>query len=199
MRERWNHPCVMIWDASNETRSTETGPAIAQVRSLDLSNRPWDNSYNPPQEPGDVHESHPYHFNPSFRLRNLATADPVPQGNMVRNDGEHAVIINEYGWHWVNRDGTPTTLTRDIYRSVLGENATAAQRFHMQATWLAADTEFWRCTARPPRWFTSPCWAIRGPTARRATTGSRAAWKDWNGNQSSTGTCATPLPRSAWP
>ena len=144
MRERWNHPCVVIWDANNETRSPETGPAIRQVRGLDLSNRPWDNSYNPPQEPGDVFESHPYHFNANFRLRNLATADPVPQGNQTRNDGKHAVIINEYGWHWLNRDGTPTTLTRDIYRSVLGENATPTQRFHMQATWLAADTEFWR-------------------------------------------------------
>ena len=144
MRERWNHPCVVIWDANNETSSSETGPAIRQVRSLDLSNRPWDNSYNPPQEPGDVFESHPYHFNPNFRLSNLAAADPVPQGNQTRNDGKHAVIINEYGWHWLNRDGTPTTLTRDIYRSVLGENATTAQRFHMQATWLAADTEFWR-------------------------------------------------------
>ena len=40
MRERWNHPCVVIWDASNETRSSETGPAIRQVRGLDLSNRP---------------------------------------------------------------------------------------------------------------------------------------------------------------
>jgi beta-galactosidase len=144
MRERWNHPCVVIWDANNETRSSETGPAIRQVRGLDLSNRPWDNSYNPPQEPGDVFESHPYHFNPNFRLRNLATADPVPQGNQTRNDSQHAVIINEYGWHWVNRDGTPTTLTSDIYRSVLGANAPAAERFHMQATWLAADTEFWR-------------------------------------------------------
>ncbi len=144
MRERWNHPCVVVWDANNETRSDETGPAIRQVRGLDLSNRPWDNSYNPPQEPGDVFESHPYHFRSNFRLRDLAAADPVPQGNQIRNDGAHAVIINEYGWHWVNRDGTPTTLTRDIYRGVLGENATPAQRFHMQATWLAADTEFWR-------------------------------------------------------
>jgi hypothetical protein len=144
MRERWNHPCVVVWDANNETTSTETGPAIRQVRALDLSNRPWDSSYNPPQEPGDVFESHPYHFNPNFRLRNLATADPVSQGNRIRNEGKHAVIINEYGWHWLNRDGTPTTLTRDIYRAVLGENATAAQRFHMQARWLAADTEFWR-------------------------------------------------------
>ena len=48
MRERWNHPCVVIWDANNETRSSETGPAIARVRALDLSSRPWDNSYNPP-------------------------------------------------------------------------------------------------------------------------------------------------------
>ena len=144
MRERWNHPCVVIWDANNETHSTETGPAIKQVRHLDLSQRPWDNSYSAPAEPGDVYESHPYHFNPNFRLSNLATADPLPQGNTTRNDGKHAVIINEYGWHWLNRDGTPTTLTRDIYRSVLGENATAAQRFHMQAVWLAADTEFWR-------------------------------------------------------
>jgi beta-galactosidase len=144
MRERWNHPCVVVWDANNETASAETIPAIRQVRSLDLSNRPWDNSYTPPLEPGDVFESHPYHFNPSFRLRNLATADPVPQGSAIRNDGQHAVIINEYGWHWVNRDGTPTTLTRDIYRAVLGENATPAECFHMQAIWLAADTEFWR-------------------------------------------------------
>ena len=68
----------------------------------------------------------------------------MPRGNPVPNDGKHAVIINEYGWHWVNRDGTPTTLTSDIYRSVLGENATPAERFHMQALWLAADTEFWR-------------------------------------------------------
>ncbi len=144
MRERWNHPGVVIWDANNETAHPETIPAIRQVRDLDLSHRPWDNSYTAPMEPGDVFESHPYHFNPNFRLRDLATADPVPQGNQLRNDGKHAVIINEYGWHWVNRDGTPTTLTRDIYRAVLGENATAEQRFHLQATWLAADTEFWR-------------------------------------------------------
>ncbi|HXP59977.1 MAG TPA: discoidin domain-containing protein [Dongiaceae bacterium] len=144
MRERWNHPCVAVWDASNETASSETGPAIRKVRDLDLSHRPWDNSYTEPMDPGDVFESHPYHFNANFRLRDLASADPVPQGNQIHNDGKHAVIINEYGWHWVNRDGTPTTLTREMYRAVLGEQATAEQRFHMQAAWLAADTEFWR-------------------------------------------------------
>jgi hypothetical protein len=144
MRERWNHPCVVIWDANNETASDQTTPAIRAVRALDLSGRPWDNSYSPPPDPGDVFESHPYHFNANFRLSNLATANRIPEGNAIPNNRKHAVVINEYGWHWVNRDGTPTTLTREIYDRVLGTNATPAQRFHLQATWLAADTEFWR-------------------------------------------------------
>jgi beta-galactosidase/beta-glucuronidase len=40
MRERWNHPCVVIWDAQNESVTTETGKAIKTLRQLDLSNRP---------------------------------------------------------------------------------------------------------------------------------------------------------------
>jgi len=75
----------------------------------------------------------------------LATAKTHPEAyNNGGGDGKHAVINNEYGWHWVNRNGTPTTLTSGIYRDVLGERATPHQRFHMQAAWLAASTEFWR-------------------------------------------------------
>ncbi len=145
MRERWNHPCVVIWDANNETSSAETAPAIKSVRALDLSNRPWNNSYTPPQEPGDMFESHPYHFvNPNFKLADLAAADPVPQGNAIPNDGKHAAIINEYGWLWLNRDGAPTTLTEQLYQNLLGAHSTAPQRFHVQATYIAAETEFWR-------------------------------------------------------
>ncbi|HEY3756885.1 MAG TPA: glycoside hydrolase family 2 TIM barrel-domain containing protein [Opitutaceae bacterium] len=145
MRERWNHPSVIIWDASNETTSDQTGPAVAQVRGLDLSHRPWSNSYSPPAEPGDVFESHPYHFQkPNFRLSDLATADPIPQGNARHNDGTHAVVINEYGWLWLNRDGTPTTLTKEVYENLLGKHSTTAERRHLYARCLAAETEFWR-------------------------------------------------------
>lgn len=42
MQERWNHPCVVIWDACNETDLPETEEAYTQVRALDLSHRPWD-------------------------------------------------------------------------------------------------------------------------------------------------------------
>jgi hypothetical protein len=146
MRERWNHPCVAIWDASNETSSSETSAAVREVRGLDLSRRPWDNSYGTPRVPGDVFESHPYHFqNPKFRLSDLATETPVPQGNELPNTGDSPVVINEYGWLWLNRDGSPTTLTRDLYKNLLGPNSTTQERRHLYARYLAAETEFWRC------------------------------------------------------
>jgi len=42
MRERWNHPCVIIWDAMNETKWKGGTIALNAVRHLDLSNRSWD-------------------------------------------------------------------------------------------------------------------------------------------------------------
>jgi len=145
MRERWNNPSVAIWDASNETASTETPIAVQKVRGLDLSHRPWDNSYGTPRSPGDVFESHPYHFyNPKFKLSDLAGETQVPQGNELANPGDSPVIINEYGWLWLNRDGSPTTLTRDLYRNLLGPDSTTAGRRHLYARYLAAETEFWR-------------------------------------------------------
>ncbi len=146
MRERWNHPCLVIWDASNETTSSETGPAIQKVRGLDLSNRPWNNSDMPPLAPGDVFESHPYHFkDANFKLRDLASASLIPEGDESPIDGRHAVIINEYGWLWLNRDGTPTTLTQELYSKLLGPKSTTSERRRLYARYLAAETEFWRC------------------------------------------------------
>jgi hypothetical protein len=145
MQERWNHPCVVIWDAQNETSTTETGKALQAVRGLDLSNRPWDNGYGQPQSPGDSFESHPYLFgNPNFKLSGMARVSGVPQGNAIPNKAKNPIIINEYDWLWLNRDGSPTTLTRKVYDKLLGTNATAAQRWHLNARYNAALTEFWR-------------------------------------------------------
>jgi hypothetical protein len=57
-------------------------------------------------------------------------------------------IVNEYGWLWLNRDGSPTTLTKDLYNNLLGANSTEAQRRHLYAMYIAAETEFWRCHRR---------------------------------------------------
>ena len=70
MRERWNHPCVVIWDAQNESSTDETGKATHAVRRLDLSRRPWENGWSGPQSTADCVEAHPYLFSRVWRVRN---------------------------------------------------------------------------------------------------------------------------------
>jgi hypothetical protein len=60
----------------------------------------------------------------------------------------HALILNEYGWVWLNRDGTPTLLTQKLYPRLLGDQNTTGNRFAMQAYLLGGETEFWRAYRR---------------------------------------------------
>ena len=141
MQERWNHPCLAVWDACNETLSPETGKAIRKVRGLDFSNRPWDNGYSEGVDRADVRELHPYHFsNPGYCLSQIA----ADKGTLGWTPGHNPIIVNEYGWLWLNRDGTPTMLTRRQYENLLGPHSTTAQRRHLYARYMAAESEFWR-------------------------------------------------------
>jgi len=146
MQERWNHPCVVLWDAQNESKLDATGAAIRQVRGLDLSNRPWDNGWSAPDAPGDPLESHPYHFyNPRFTLRDMPRQKREPSvWPWMRGPEPRAIIVNEYGYLWLNRDGTPTKLTEKVYQNLLPPDSTTEQRFHTYARTMAAETEFWR-------------------------------------------------------
>ncbi|MDX9754620.1 MAG: glycoside hydrolase family 2 TIM barrel-domain containing protein, partial [bacterium] len=150
MRERWNHPCVVIWDAQNESNSEETGKALMKVRHLDLSNRPWDNGWATPQRETDTIEVHPYFFisdtfndNP-FKMETLADHSGIPGVSAVQKDLQNPMILNEYAWLWLNRDGSETSLTRKVYHNLLGPNSTTEQRREIYARYLAAQTEFWR-------------------------------------------------------
>jgi beta-galactosidase len=151
MRERWNHPCVVIWDAQNETFSAETGKAIQTVRHLDLSGRPWDNGWSPPQSPSDCYEAHPYVFSSSaFRLADFAAlsgAPGVPGGmpGAIQNTGKNPAIINEYSWGHLDRNGQPTIPWMEkFYEDFLGPRTTVAERQEFHARVMAAETEFWR-------------------------------------------------------
>jgi len=154
MQERWNHPCVVIWDAQNESVTEETGKALAAVRHLDLSNRPWDNGWAAPQSQEDCIETHPYFFSKlwneywaddrQFALSNLANISRRPSVRKEQENDRLPIIINEYGWLWLNRDGTTTCLTGSVYEKLLGPNSTAAERRLLYARYLAALTEFWR-------------------------------------------------------
>ncbi|MHC4545001.1 MAG: glycosyl hydrolase 2 galactose-binding domain-containing protein, partial [Planctomycetota bacterium] len=151
MRERWNHPCVVIWDGQNESVTVETGKAIGAVRHMDLSKRPWENGWADPQSPHDFVESHPYLFikawsgKKPFRLRDLANVSPIPHLRAEQRKLDVPIVINEYAWLWLNRDGTTTCLTDKVYKSLLGPGSTVAQRRLLYARYLAALTEFWRC------------------------------------------------------
>ena len=154
MRERWNHPCVVIWDAQNESNTPETGKALSAVRHLDLSNRPWDNGWAEPQSEQDGVEAHPYLFismfnpdwgNAKFKgLADIVNVSPIPSLQQAQRKLKVPIIINEYAWLWLNRDGTPTCLTANVYEKLLGPDSTTEQRRVLYAKYLAALTEFWR-------------------------------------------------------
>lgn len=160
MRERWNHPSVVIWDAQNESVNDITGKAIQNVRKLDLSNRPWDNGYAAPQSETDAIESHPYLFvkyyvgeKPSEKgaLKDLLSTsinpDNDPNQHSPAVDGtkyQNPIIINEYAWLWLNRNGTPTTLTDLVYKVAFPEAKTKEQKYDAYARHMAILTEYWR-------------------------------------------------------
>jgi hypothetical protein len=150
MRDNWNHPSVAIWDANNETLDAVfAAKVIPAVRGLDLSNRPWENSYNGALGPDDPVEDHPYLFQKGsekdekpFEAAELegmsgsGRAGSTPTG--------HVLINNEYGWLWLLRDGTPTELTRRVYEHLLGADAKPQDRLALNAYLLGGLTEFWR-------------------------------------------------------
>jgi hypothetical protein len=151
MRERWNHPCVVIWDAQNESVTDETGKALQAVRHLDLSNRPWENGWAAPRSPDDVVESHPYLFSKGwddnknfYHFEDIAQASVTPRLRDSQKKYDIPVLINEYAWLWLNRDGSPTTITKNLYNHLAGSGSTPVQRFRLYARYLAALTEFWR-------------------------------------------------------
>jgi hypothetical protein len=163
MRERWNHPSVVIWDAQNETISPRTAEAAQQVRALDLSNRPWENGWSEPMAATDPVESHPYLFDTYSRDKvepeegyKKELFDTVRRPHNDASDRSattrktdsifpNSLLINEYGWIWLNRNGTTTTLTDKVYEKFWnGSQLTPQERLHIYGRHLAMLTEYWR-------------------------------------------------------
>ena len=95
-------------------------------------------------------EDHPYEFQtmadggPPFNMTTLES----PGGMSPGAPSGHALILNEYGWLWLNRDGTATELTKKLYPALLGSDATAQQRLALNAYLLAGITEYRRAYRR---------------------------------------------------
>jgi hypothetical protein len=160
MRERWNHPSIYIWDGQNESRQLAvTGAAIDKVRGLDLSHRPWDNGWGKRQDPGDMQEAHFYLYYPflkkPFHLSKFEGKDGSPNVALKNTDPAkpstiYNVILNEYDWLWINRDGSPTKLTKAIWdtHALDFPSTTVEERRNCYARTMADITEYWRSHRR---------------------------------------------------
>ena len=156
IKERWNHPSVVIWDSQNENFTPETAIAINKVRGLDISNRPWENGWGKPDQETDICEAHPYLFMGYMENKTEpeegykkecfgSVKNPRYEVNAVSPKYSNPLLINEYEWIWLNRDGSPTTLTDNVYKTLWnGPTLTATERFEIYARHLAMATEYWR-------------------------------------------------------
>jgi len=154
-----NHPSIVIWDAINENWNTYIGNVlIPELQELDPT-RIWDAGYmqetdlagvDPMDEPhlyragwNLIQQKDPYEYLKKNPYR-LGKMDDWEKGHLQYLEASATQLVNEYGWNWLWRDGRPAKLTKNMYDSLLGEDATPEQRREMQAYWLACETEWIR-------------------------------------------------------
>lgn len=149
----WNdgsHPSIVIWDAINENWNDYIGNIlIPELRQLDPT-RIWDAGYMTATHMSDDAMDEPHTY--QGRGKDGIDKVPYPLGNLKfrpqiikeLEESSAAQLVNEYGWVWLWRDGTPSKLTTPIYKYYLGEDKTADQRREFQAYWLQCETEWLR-------------------------------------------------------
>jgi len=150
-----SHPSIVIWDAINENWDPFIGNVlIPELKRLD-STRIWDAGYMTSEHMAldEMDEPHPYMV--YGHRRNLAETldrNPYPLGDL-HYWPEHkrsiltasaAQLVNEYGWIWLWRDGSPAKLTVNTFAYYLGEEAGPRQRRLLQAYWFQLQTEWLR-------------------------------------------------------
>ena len=150
MRDNWNHPCVVIWDMQNETRSDRLGDLINKFRPLDLSNRQWENGWSKPAGENDPVEDHNYlsYTDPRGGKITPWRMPTYTRGNGSRGTNSftpssHASILNEYAWLWLQRNGKPTILSKGFYASTVPDY-NDRQRMDFYGYLIAAETEYFR-------------------------------------------------------
>ena len=152
IHESFNHPSIAWWDASNETRDERSTETIDRVRHLDPT-RQWENGgYLAPHGSDDPIEDHNYlfmilEFSPQGPddLTLIGEHDGMPTGKWTFEAPDHPYILNEYAWLWVNRDGTPTTMSRSIYEAWLGDDVNDPQAVREAYAYVTSElTAFWR-------------------------------------------------------
>jgi hypothetical protein len=143
----------VIWDAINENWDNYIGNTlIPELKKLDPT-RVWDAGYMTGEQMvlDEMDEPHPYQ-GPWNQQISEFEKNPYPLGNLDYKPGiirqieksSAAQLVNEYGWIWLWRNGTPSKLTVQVYNYYLGANSNPAQNRELQAYWLQLETEWLR-------------------------------------------------------
>ncbi|MDR2498575.1 MAG: glycoside hydrolase family 2 [Tannerellaceae bacterium] len=151
-----NHPSIVIWDAINENWDNYIGNTlIPELKLLDPT-RIWDAGYMTGDRMAndEMDEPHPYRsvtLMPPAEAPEYFRRNPYPLGDLDYWTGWTQIasagvpqLVNEYGWMWLWRNGSPSKLTVNNYAHYLGENSTAASRRALQAYWIQLETEWLR-------------------------------------------------------
>lgn len=149
-----NHPSIVIWDAINENRDRYIGnELIPELMKLDPT-RIWDAGYMTGSDMAidEMDEPHPYEGPRTKSDLTTFEKNPYPLGDLnyknksVKASVESSAVqlVNEYGWIWLWRNGSPSKLTVNVYKYYLGENSTPEQNRELQAYWLQLETEWLR-------------------------------------------------------
>lgn len=148
-----SHPSIAIWDAINENWDDYIGNRlIPELKKLDPT-RIWDSGYMTGDQliQDEMDEPHPYQGVVNW-LQPGANRDIYPLGNldfsppMIQSIADASVpqLVNEYGWIWLWRNGSPSKLTVEVYEHYLGKNSSPEENFRFQAYWMQLETEWLR-------------------------------------------------------
>jgi beta-galactosidase len=152
----WNdgsHPSIAIWDAINENTDNYIGNTlIPELKKLDPT-RIWDAGYMREgiMKTDEMDEPHPYMGRMTGKedgseknFYPLGNLDYKPQQlKMIREAGVPQ-LVNEYGWRWLWRNGSPSKLTVNDFKYYLGSNSTPEQNREFQAYDMQLETEWLR-------------------------------------------------------
>ncbi len=153
-----NHPSIVIWDAINENWNMYVGNVlIPELKLLDPT-RIWDAGWMSADDMGknkEMAEPHPYKMASYETLDSLQMARhfkdrPYNLGKLNEYlpsdilDAGIPQLVNEYGWIFLWRNGSPSKISINNYNYYLGRNATPEACRNLQAYWLQLETEWLR-------------------------------------------------------
>jgi len=143
MEDNWNHASVGWWDICNETNTEYLRDIIRDVRHMDLSGRAWDNGYGLPVGQDDPVEDHHYNISWNGWKYSEYQEEVAAKTTNSPHPTAHACVLNEYGWLWLKRDGTPTLLSKRVYDSI-APGKSNKERIELAAYLVGQETEYFR-------------------------------------------------------